>query len=105
MLKHHLSQSAGENQPLTPFVVYELGAGTGTVARNVLDFAKVHAPEVYQEMKYITVEISDSLAALQHQQVSRGLGMQTHGITVYLGCRWLCLFSRTLVTLLDLLGV
>lgn len=68
MLDHHIRRCSALGR--APFVVYELGAGTGTVARNVLDYAQEHAPEVYQDMRYITVEISESLAALQHQQVA-----------------------------------
>mmetsp|Transcript_3237 Transcript_3237/g.8191 ORF Transcript_3237/g.8191 Transcript_3237/m.8191 type:complete len:456 (+) Transcript_3237:178-1545(+) len=67
MLTHHLDHAPPG--PRAPFVVYELGAGTGTVARNVLDYTREHEPAVYQDMHYITVEISESLAAAQHQQV------------------------------------
>ena len=64
ILSHHLS--SGSKSPLE---VYELGAGTGTVARDILDYVKRHAPKVYGDMRYTTVEISSNLARLQHEKV------------------------------------
>lgn len=48
--------------------VYELGAGTGTVAKDILDYLKQHAPDIYRGMKYTTVEISENLGRMQWEK-------------------------------------
>ena len=63
VLSHHMI--CGTTSPLE---IYELGAGTGTVAKDILDYVKRHAPEVYRDMRYTTVEISSNLAWLQHKK-------------------------------------
>ncbi|KAG8994629.1 hypothetical protein FRB93_001544 [Tulasnella sp. JGI-2019a] len=51
--------------PYEDFVIYELGAGNGTLAQNVLDYVRDHHPEVYERTSYRIIEISRSLADLQ----------------------------------------
>ena len=58
---------SGKSEPLQ---IYELGAGTGTVARDMLDYVQTHAPDVYRTTRYTTVEISENLARLQHEKVT-----------------------------------
>ncbi|KIM20204.1 hypothetical protein M408DRAFT_13123 [Serendipita vermifera MAFF 305830] len=51
--------------PYEDLVIYEIGAGNGTLALNILDFLKAHYPEVYDRTQYHIVEISSRLAERQ----------------------------------------
>lgn len=53
--------------PYEDFVIYEIGAGNGTLARNMLDYIRDHHPEVYERTRYNIIEISGSLAKLQRE--------------------------------------
>ncbi|KAG6549180.1 hypothetical protein Mapa_009165 [Marchantia paleacea] len=56
-----------------PLKIYEIGGGTGTCARNILDYMKAHAPRtIYDTMTYTSVEISGELAKKQYQKVVTG---------------------------------
>ncbi|KAK3162806.1 hypothetical protein QOZ80_1BG0094040 [Eleusine coracana subsp. coracana] len=49
-----------------PLKIYEIGGGSGTCAKCILDYMMLNAPpKVYNDMKYISVEISSSLAEKQ----------------------------------------
>ena len=61
--KHNLGQ---EGHPL---VIYEIGGGNGTLARDILDWLRDNRPEVYQETSYTCVEISTRLATRQYEVV------------------------------------
>ncbi|GAV67676.1 Methyltransf_28 domain-containing protein [Cephalotus follicularis] len=53
-----------------PLKIYEIGGGSGTCAKGILDYMKLNAPErVYNSMTYTSVEISPSLAELQKETV------------------------------------
>jgi SAM-dependent MidA family methyltransferase len=56
--------------PYEDLVIYETGAGNGTLALNVLDFLAREHPEVYERTQYNIVEISSSLAKLQQARLS-----------------------------------
>jgi SAM-dependent MidA family methyltransferase len=63
-----------------PFTIVEMGAGSGALARDVLDWAHRHAPEFFTALEYRLVELSDELAARQRrtvQQVDEGLEKAT----------------------------
>ncbi|KAG1764824.1 S-adenosyl-L-methionine-dependent methyltransferase [Suillus occidentalis] len=64
--------------PYEDFKVYELGAGNGTLALNILDFLKTHYPEVYDRTQYTIIEISEKLARAQRHR----LYQQGHGQVV-----------------------
>jgi len=59
---------------LEPFLIYEIGGGTGTLAVDILTHLKMHHPQVYDRCRYTCIEISPSLAALQQERVSSGHG-------------------------------
>jgi SAM-dependent MidA family methyltransferase len=42
----------------TPFTIAEAGAASGTLARNILDFAQEQMPEFYSALRYFAVEMS-----------------------------------------------
>ncbi|XP_073279384.1 protein arginine methyltransferase NDUFAF7 homolog, mitochondrial isoform X1 [Primulina huaijiensis] len=53
-----------------PLKIYEIGGGSGTCAKGVMDYIKLNAPtRVYDNMAYISVEISSSLAKKQLETV------------------------------------
>lgn len=59
-----------------PLKIYEIGGGSGTCAKGVLDYMMLNAPpRVYNNMKYISVEISSSLAEKQLETVGE---VQSH---------------------------
>ncbi|GKV28707.1 hypothetical protein SLEP1_g37724 [Rubroshorea leprosula] len=53
-----------------PLKIYEIGGGSGTCARGIMDYIMLNAPpRVYNNMTYTSVEISPSLAEIQKQTV------------------------------------
>ncbi|CAE6413877.1 unnamed protein product [Rhizoctonia solani] len=57
--------------PYEDLVIYEIGAGNGTLAENILDFLQAEHPEVYERTRYRIIEISASLAAKQTDRLQR----------------------------------
>ncbi|KAG8372744.1 hypothetical protein BUALT_Bualt12G0098600 [Buddleja alternifolia] len=55
-----------------PLKIYEIGGGSGTCAKGVMDYIKLNAPSrVYDNMTYVSVEISSSLAKKQLETVGQ----------------------------------
>ncbi|KAL5702669.1 hypothetical protein ACHQM5_027854 [Ranunculus cassubicifolius] len=53
-----------------PLKIYEIGGGSGTCAKCIMDYIMLNAPErVYKNMTYTSVEISPSLAKKQMETV------------------------------------
>ncbi|XP_059632177.1 protein arginine methyltransferase NDUFAF7 homolog, mitochondrial isoform X2 [Cornus florida] len=53
-----------------PLRIYEIGGGSGTCAKGIMDYIMLNAPtRVYNNMTYISVEISSSLAKKQIETV------------------------------------
>ncbi|KAL5157956.1 hypothetical protein HKD37_15G042534 [Glycine soja] len=53
-----------------PLKIYEIGGGSGTCAKGIMDYIMLNAPaKVYNSMTYISVEISPSLAEVQRETV------------------------------------
>lgn len=57
--------------PYEDFIIYEIGAGNGTLAMNILDLLQEEYPEVYDRTKYQIIEISQSLAQEQKTRLTR----------------------------------
>ncbi|KAG6909333.1 hypothetical protein DXG01_000933 [Tephrocybe rancida] len=57
--------------PYEDFIIYEIGAGNGTLAMDILNFLQEAYPEVYERTKYNIIEISGSLVKLQKQRLSK----------------------------------
>lgn len=53
--------------PYEDLVIYEIGAGNGTLAMDILDFIRNAYPEVYERTHYNIVEISGRLAKSQQE--------------------------------------
>jgi hypothetical protein len=62
LLSHH---------PYHDLIVYELGAGNGTLMLNILDCIRDTYPDVYERTKYRIIEISPALADLQRAKVDK----------------------------------
>ncbi|XP_062109126.1 uncharacterized protein LOC133819799 [Humulus lupulus] len=53
-----------------PLKIYEIGGGSGTCAKGIMDYIMLNAPpRIYNNMTYISVEISPSLAERQRETV------------------------------------
>ena len=64
--------------PYHDLIIYEMGAGNGTLMLNILDYIRATDPEVYARTKFKIIEISSSLALLQQQQVTRTAASRGH---------------------------
>ncbi|CAL8470142.1 g9684 [Coccomyxa elongata] len=65
-------------EPGTPLRIFEIGGGTGTLARDILDHLRASVPDVYREVDYRMVEISPVLAQLQERTVADVGGHSDH---------------------------
>ncbi|KAG7093964.1 hypothetical protein E1B28_007595 [Marasmius oreades] len=57
--------------PYEDFIIYEIGAGNGTLASNILDYLRSEYPEVYDRTRYTIIEISAKLAQKQRQRLTK----------------------------------
>ncbi|KAH7321269.1 S-adenosyl-L-methionine-dependent methyltransferase [Stachybotrys elegans] len=55
--------------PYHDLLIYEMGAGRGTLMLNVLDYIRAVDPQVYARTKYNIIEISPSLADMQNRHL------------------------------------
>lgn len=64
--------------PYYDLLIYEMGAGNGTMMLNILDYIRREHPEVYQRTRFRIIEISSSLADLQSQQLKQTASTRGH---------------------------
>lgn len=64
--------------PSNDLIVYELGAGNGTLMLNILDYIRDVDPDVYVRTQFKVIEISSSLASLQSTQLTRNASSRGH---------------------------
>jgi hypothetical protein len=64
--------------PYYDLLIYEMGAGNGTMMLNILDFIRAEHPDVYDRTKYKVIEISTSLASLQANQLRQSALSRGH---------------------------
>ncbi|EWC45160.1 hypothetical protein DRE_06048 [Drechslerella stenobrocha 248] len=57
--------------PEYDLVVYEMGAGNGTLMVNILDWLRLHVPEVYVRTQFKIVEISQRMVEQQQRAVEQ----------------------------------
>ncbi|WFD25703.1 hypothetical protein MNAN1_000669 [Malassezia nana] len=55
--------------PYHDLILYELGGGAGTLAKDILDYIEAHEPDVYAHTHYRIVEISARLAEQQRAKL------------------------------------
>lgn len=60
-----------EKEADKPLRVYEVGAGSGALASDILDFVENTHPEIYASMQYHIIEISPRLAEQQQRALAR----------------------------------
>lgn len=56
--------------PYNDLIIYEMGAGNGTMMINILDYIRESDPDVYARTRYRVIEISEHLAGLQRKQAA-----------------------------------
>lgn len=64
--------------PYHDLLIYEMGAGNGTLMLNVLDYIRDTHPEVYERTKYRVIEISPALAAMQTSRLAQTAESRGH---------------------------
>ncbi|KAG5340289.1 hypothetical protein C0989_002305 [Termitomyces sp. Mn162] len=57
--------------PYEDLIIYEIGAGNGTLAMDILNFLQEVHPEVYERTRYNIIEISGRLVQMQRKRLSR----------------------------------
>lgn len=60
--------------PYEDLIIYEIGAGNGTLMGDILDYIADEEPEVYERTRYRIVEISERLQGLQKGRARGGDG-------------------------------
>ncbi|KAI9835705.1 MAG: hypothetical protein M1819_001882 [Sarea resinae] len=68
--------------PYHDLIIYEMGAGNGTLMLNVLDYIRDFDPSVYARTQYKIIEISSSLAALQQSHLMASASARGHASKV-----------------------
>jgi hypothetical protein len=68
--------------PYHDLIIYEMGAGNGTLMLNILDYVRDAEPSVYERTKFKIIEISSNLAKLQANQLLRGADSRGHSSKV-----------------------
>ena len=64
--------------PYHDLIIYEMGAGRGTLMLNILDYIKAVDPDVYHRTRYKIIEISSQLASLQGQRLASDAASAGH---------------------------
>lgn len=64
--------------PYYDLIIYEMGAGNGTMMLNILDYIRANHPDVYDRTRYKIIEISPALANLQNQHLMKSAASCGH---------------------------
>ena len=64
--------------PYYDLIIYEMGAGNGTMMLNILDYIRANHPDVYDRTQYKIIEISSSLASLQNKHLRTTAASKGH---------------------------
>jgi Putative S-adenosyl-L-methionine-dependent methyltransferase len=67
-IARYIIQEKVEGKPLC---VYEVGAGSGALASDILDFIQAQHPDLYKDMSYHIIEISPRLANQQRSTIAK----------------------------------
>lgn len=68
-----------------PLEIIEVGAGTGTLARDILNWIKAYDKNIYEACTYVSIEISENLANLQHRRVCVDGGHSDERFSICIG--------------------
>ncbi|KAL8757282.1 MAG: hypothetical protein Q9184_004247 [Pyrenodesmia sp. 2 TL-2023] len=66
------------HHPFHDLIIYELGAGNGTLMLNILDYIRECHPDVYERTQFKVIEISSALAARQASQLTSSASWKGH---------------------------
>ncbi|KAL9130495.1 MAG: hypothetical protein Q9217_001315 [Psora testacea] len=66
------------HHPYHDLIIYELGAGNGTLMLNIMDYIHDFHPDVYPRTKFKIIEISSALASLQTSQLTHTASSRGH---------------------------
>ncbi|KAI4523754.1 DUF185-domain-containing protein [Schizophyllum commune Loenen D] len=69
--------------PYDDFNIYEIGAGNGTLAKDILDYLRDVYPAVYERTRYNIIEISGNLAELQKRRLRDHDCVHVHNKSVF----------------------
>lgn len=64
--------------PYYDLIIYEMGAGNGTMMLNILDYIRANHPDVYDRTQYKIIEISSTLASLQAEHLRKTAESRGH---------------------------
>ncbi|GAM82692.1 hypothetical protein ANO11243_006750 [Dothideomycetidae sp. 11243] len=64
--------------PYHDLLIYEMGAGNGTLMLNILDYIRAADPEVYARTQFRVIEVSANLASLQANQLKSSASARGH---------------------------
>nr|POF16785.1 protein arginine methyltransferase ndufaf7 like, mitochondrial [Quercus suber] len=64
--------------PYHDLLIYEMGAGNGTLMLNILDYIRQTDPEVYARTKFRIIEVSSALVVLQANQLKATAASRGH---------------------------
>ncbi|CAN8100934.1 unnamed protein product [Discula destructiva] len=64
--------------PYHDLIIYEMGAGRGTLMLNILDYIRAFEPEVYERTRYKVIEISTNLASVQASTLAASAESRGH---------------------------
>lgn len=68
--------------PYHDLIIYEMGAGNGTLMLNILDYIRDAEPSVYDRTKFKIIEISTNLASLQQRHLLQDADSRGHSSKV-----------------------
>lgn len=66
------------NDPFHDLIIYEMGAGNGTLMLNILDYIRDFYPDVYDRTQFKVIEISSALASIQAAQLTKSASSRGH---------------------------
>ncbi|ORY97046.1 S-adenosyl-L-methionine-dependent methyltransferase [Lobosporangium transversale] len=66
--KYIVTEYKLNNYPHKDLIIYEMGAGNGTLMLNILDYIQQFEPSVYERTRYRIIEISKKLAQRQGER-------------------------------------
>jgi hypothetical protein len=64
--------------PYHDLVIYEMGAGNGTLMLDILDYIRYTDPEVYARTKFRIIEVSSALASMQMKKLETDVASKGH---------------------------
>ncbi|KXJ86262.1 S-adenosyl-L-methionine-dependent methyltransferase [Microdochium bolleyi] len=68
--------------PYHDLIIYEMGAGRGTLMLNILDYIRDMEPDIYHRTQYRIIEISPQLADMQANQLLSSAASKGHASKV-----------------------